>query len=302
MTKRFLSLFDLAADELRQLLARAVELKALKVKGGLPQPLAGQVWAMIFEKPSMRTRVSFETGVALLGGRSIFMTQKHVQPGKREPLKDMGRVLSRYVDGLILRTFSHEMQESLAQWSTIPVINGLSDRSHPCQVLADLLTVQERRGSFRDLKAAWIGDGNNMAYSWIAAAIQLGFSLSLACPPGYEPDKEIVDRARRDGAAVEVVNDPVKAVQGAGVINTDTWTSMGQEEEAQVRRQAFAGFQVNSALVAQALPEVMVLHCLPAHRGEEITDEVIEGSQSAVFDQAENRLHAQMALLEAMSG
>jgi len=302
MNKDLLTLLDLQADEILSLLGRAAELKALRVEGRLPKPLASQVWALVFEKASTRTRVSFETGVALLGGSTIFMNPDYGRFGRGESLEDTGRVLSGYVDGLILRTYAHNTQETMARWTTIPVINGLSDLSHPCQVLADLLTIQERRGSLEGLKVAWVGDGNNVAYSWIAAAIRLPLHLTLACPPGYEPKREIMERAERSGASVRLVVDPGQAVAGAEAVSTDVWTSMGQEAEAEERRRAFAGYQVNRELLALAGPGAMVLHCLPAHRGEEISAEVLEGGQSVVFAQAENRLYAQMSVLEAMAG
>lgn len=302
MNKDLLSLLELSGEEILSLIGRARQLKALKAQGALPQPLKGQVWALMFEKASMRTRVSFETGVALLGGIStIFLTREHVGPGSREPLEDMGRVLSRYVDGLVLRTFAHSTQETLAKWSTIPIINGLSDLNHPCQILADLMTIAEHRGTLEGLSSAWIGDGNNMAYSWIAAAIRLGFSLKLACPEGYFPDQAILDMAAEAGTDVQVTTDPFEAVAGAEALNTDVWASMGQEEEAEERKIVFADYQLNMDLLKAARPGALVLHCLPAHRGEEISDEVIESDQSVVFDQAENRLWAQMAVMEALA-
>lgn len=302
MKKDLLSLLDLSGEEMLKLIGRGIELKRLKAEGALPQPLKGQVWALMFEKASMRTRVSFETGVALLGGIStIFLTREHVGPGSREPLEDMGRVLSRYVDGLVLRTFAHATQETLAEWSDIPVINGLSDLNHPCQIMADLMTITEHRGSLDGLKAAWIGDGNNMAYSWIAAAIRLGFGLKLICPGGYAPGEEIMALAAAEGADVEVTTDPRAGVAGAEALNTDVWASMGQEAEAEERKGIFAPYQLNMDLVRAAAPGALVLHCLPAHRGEEITAEVLESDQSVVFDQAENRLWAQMAIMEALA-
>lgn len=298
----FLTIFDLSKNELKGLLDRAAELKQLRKNGGLPKPLAGQSWALLFEKSSTRTRVSFEVGVNLLGGNAFYLSSDQIQLGRGEPLEDTARILSRYVDGLIVRTFGHDRITILAEWGTIPVINGLTDLCHPCQLLADLQTIQERLGTVEDFKAAWIGDGNNMAYSWIASATVLGFPLSLACPPGYEPDPAVLAKAAELGAEVKVFHDPAQAVAGANVINTDVFASMGQEDEAAERLKDFAGFQVNQELVDKAEPGAIVLHCLPAHRGEEITEEVLEGPRSAVFDQAENRLHAQMAVLETLAG
>ncbi len=297
----FLTIFDLSTEEMKGLLKRAAKLKQLRQEGRLPKPLAGQNWALLFEKSSTRTRVSFEVGVNLLGGNAFYMSPDQIQLGRGEPLEDTARVLSRYVDGLVVRTFGHDRVKTLAQWGSIPVINGLTDLCHPCQLLADLLTVQERLGTVEDFKSAWIGDGNNMAYSWIASAAVLGFTLSLACPSGYDPAPTAMAKAKELGAKVEVVRDPGQAVAGADVINTDVFASMGQEAEAAQRLKDFAGFQINRELVEKANPGAVVLHCLPAHRGEEITEEVLEGPQSAVFDQAENRLHAQMAVLEALA-
>ena len=299
--EHFLSIFDLTKDEFLGLLERAAELKRLRRLGRLPKPLAGQNWALLFEKSSTRTRVSFEVGVNLLGGNAFYMSPDQIHLGRGEPLEDTARVLSRYVDGLVVRTFGHDRVTTLAKWGSIPVINGLTDLCHPCQLVADLLTIKERLGTVEEFKSAWIGDGNNMAYSWIASAAVLGFELSLACPPGYEPAPSALKKAAAMGARVEVVNDPGQAAKGADVVNTDVFASMGQEEEAEKRLKAFAGFQVNQELLKKAKPGATVLHCLPAHRGEEISVEVLEGPQSAVFDQAENRLHAQMAVMEALA-
>ncbi|MBW2617418.1 MAG: ornithine carbamoyltransferase [Deltaproteobacteria bacterium] len=301
MSPDLLTLFDLNSQELQDLLVRARELKALKAQGRLPQPLAGQVWALLFEKASTRTRVSFQVGMAALGGTSLFLTPDQTQLGRGEPLEDTARVLDAYLDGLVVRSYAHETIEIMAKWTRIPVINGLSERCHPCQILADMMTILERRGSFDGLKAAWVGDGNNVANSWIAAAARLGFELTLACPEGYDPDPLWLAQAENLKALVKVVRDPYAAVAGAEVISTDVWAGMGQEAEASERSRAFAAFQVNAELLTTAKNQAFVLHCLPAHRGEEITDEVLEGPQSAVFAQAENRLYAQMAVLEALS-
>ncbi len=301
MKRDFLNLFDLSRDEILSVIERAKVLKSLRASGQIPRSLAGRVWAMLFEKDSLRTRVSFETGIALMGGTCIFIAGAEIKPGQREALEDIGRVLSGYVDGLVGRVYAHETLTTLAEWSSIPVVNGLSDQSHPCQLLADLMTIDERVGSLERIKAAWIGDGNNVAFSYIAAAIQLGFELTLACPEGYEPDPQVMARAETAGAAVRVVRDPKEAAAGAQVIATDVWTSMGQEAEREERLKAFAGYRVDAELLATAAEGAKVMHCLPAHRGEEITAEVIEGPQSIVFEQAENRLYAQMAILEMLS-
>jgi ornithine carbamoyltransferase len=257
---------------------------------------------MIFDKPSTRTRVSFEAGIAQLGGSSIYLAPGQTQMSRNEPVADTARVLSRYVDGVVVRTFAQDTVAELARHATIPVINGLTDTHHPCQVLSDLMTMQERFGDLTGLKVAWVGDGNNMANSWITAAMHLDFALHLACPPGYEPDACLLAQAKQQGARVYMGQDPQAAVAGARVINTDVWASMGQEEEAAARLEIFKPYQVNAELVKLAAPDAIVLHCLPAHRGEEITAEVLDGPQSAAWDQAENRLHFQKALLEWLLG
>jgi ornithine carbamoyltransferase len=257
---------------------------------------------MIFDKPSTRTRVSFEAGIAQLGGASIYLAPGQTQMSRNEPVADTARVLSRYVDGVVVRTFAQETVEDLARHATIPVINGLTDTHHPCQVLSDLMTMEERFGDFTGLKVAWVGDGNNMANSWITAAMHLDFPLHLACPEGYGPDNALLSLAQKEGARVFLGQDPKEAVAGALVINTDVWASMGQEEEAAERQKFFEPYQVNDELLKLAAPEAIVLHCLPAHRGEEITAEVLDGPQSAAWDQAENRLHFQKALLEWLLG
>ncbi|AHG91497.1 Ornithine carbamoyltransferase [Gemmatirosa kalamazoonensis] len=265
------------------------------------RPLAGKSLAMIFMKSSTRTRVSFEVGAWQLGGQALFLSPRDVQLGRGEPVADTARVLSRYVDGIMIRTFAHDEVEELARHATVPVINGLTDRLHPCQVLADLLTVRQRLGGYEGKKVAWVGDGNNMANSWINAAYRLGFELALACPEGYDPDAALLERAR-GAARVTLVRDPAEAVQGAHVVNTDVWASMGQEEEQAQRERAFARFQVDGALMRRAARDAVFLHCLPAHRGEEVTADVIDGPQSAVWDEAENRLHVQKAVMAALMG
>lgn len=294
MPKRdFLSLHDLARQELLDLLT----LVAAKKAGRYPdRPLQGKSFGLIFAKSSTRTRVSFEVGVHQLGGQPLFLSTDDIQLGRGEPIKDTARVLSRMLDAVMIRTYAHAEVEELARWADIPVINGLTDLLHPCQLLADLLTVHEAFGSTQGRIAAWIGDGNNMANSWLEAATLLGFELRIACPEGYEPDHRIFERAKA-ATTVLITEDPDEAVAGAHVISTDVWTSMGQESEHDLRRAAFQGYAVDDELLQGAAPDAIVLHCLPAHRGEEITDAVIEGPRSRIFDQSENRLHAQKALL-----
>ena len=293
----FLRVTDLSRAELLDLLERAAEWKLLGKRG--PRPLAGRAVGLVFEKASTRTRVSFAVACAQLGAAEMMLSPRDMQLGRGEPIRDTARVLSRYLDALVVRTFAHAKLEDMARWATVPVVNALTDASHPCQVLADLLTVAERVGQDRvargDLVVAWIGDGNNMANSWLEASILLGFELRLACPDGYGPDPELI---RRAGGKVRVAASPAEAMRGAQVVNTDVWASMGQEAEVEERRRAFKDYIVDRKGMALADPSAIVLHCLPAHRGEEIEEEVLEGPQSAVFDEAENRLHAQKALLE----
>jgi ornithine carbamoyltransferase len=298
--KDFLSIDQLRSEDLHELLDRARLLKAKPFSSATL--LANRVVALIFEKPSLRTRVSFEVATQQLGGHCLYLSPAEVGLGEREAVADVARVLSRYVDALVARTFLHSDVEALADAATVPVINGLSDRSHPCQILADLLTIQERFGHLHGLRLVYVGDGNNVARSLIEAAPLARYSLCVACPHGYEPDVEAVAAARALGGAVEVVHDAPSSVRGADVIYTDAWFSMGQEAEREARAAVFPPFRVSRDLMAQAPEHAIVLHCLPAHRGEEITDEVIEGPQSAVFDQAENRLHAQKALFAALLG
>ncbi len=296
--RHFLRILDLGVDELRGVLARAEELKNLQAAGRPSAAMAGRTLIMIFEKSSTRTRVSFEVGAQQLGGRAVFLSSADCQIGRGEPIKDTARVLSRYGDMLMIRTFGHDKLEELVRYAGVPVINGLSDAHHPCQILADLQTVQEKKGRLEGLKYAWLGDGNNVAHSWIEAAGRLGLHLVLACPEGYDPDAGILAESRALGGRIEVVRDPREASRDADVVMTDVWTSMGQESEKGARDATFHPYQLNAGLLGVAHADAMVLHCLPAHRGEEITDEVIEGAQSAVWDQAENRLHAQKALME----
>ncbi len=299
-TKRdFLRVNDLDRSELLELIERAAEWKLLGKSG--PHPLERMTIGLVFEKASTRTRVSFEVAAYQLGGDAMLLSPRDTQLGRGEPIRDTARVLARYLDALVVRTFEHAKLEEMARYADVPVVNALTDSSHPCQILADLLTVTERFGadalSKGGLVVAWIGDGNNMANSWLEACSLLGFELRLACPEGYDPDPALLARA---GAKAKLLRSPAEAAQGAHVVNTDVWASMGQEGEAEVRRQHFAGFIVDEALMRRARPNAIVLHCLPAHRGEEITDAVMEGPQSAVFDEAENRLHAQKALLELL--
>jgi ornithine carbamoyltransferase len=300
MTKRdLLSLTDLSRGEIDGLLKKSVELKR-KWKKDLPHhPLAGKCLGLIFDKPSTRTRVSFEVAVSQLGGHPLYLDPGTTQMKRGEPIADSARVLSRYLDGIVIRTYAQATVEEWARWSSVPVINGLTDLLHPCQIFCDLLTIIEKRGSYKGLKLAYIGDGNNMANSWVQAASLLDFSLALACPKEYPPDAKILAEAMRDAPGrIEVFLDPFEAVAGADVVYTDVWASMGQEKEREERKERFKGYQVNSELLQRAKKGALVMHCLPAHAGEEISGEVLEGSQSVVFDQAENRLHGQKAILE----
>ena len=291
-----LDLASLTPDELKRLLALAARLKQ-ELRAGLEHPyLRGRTLAMIFQKPSLRTRITFETGMAQLGGHAIYLAPQDIGIGERESVKDVARNLSRWVDLIMIRTFAHEICVELALEATVPVINGLTDLLHPCQLLADLLTLRERFGDLGKLTVAYVGDGFNLAQSWIEAAALAGFELRLGCPRGYEPQRQFVERMRQGKSGV-LTHDPVEAVRGADVVYTDTWTSMGQEKEAAQRRRDFKAFQVNRDLLAHARRGAVVMHCLPAHRGEEITDDVLDGPRSLVLDQAENRLHAQKAVM-----
>ena len=293
-----LALTDLTPAELRALFALAERMRTGRYSA---RPLAGQSLAMLFRKSSTRTRVSFEVGAYQLGAHALFLTPRDVQLGRGEDVTDTARVLDRMVQGIMIRTFAHAEAEEFARAAQVPVINGLTDLQHPCQILADLLTVQQHLGTFEGKRVAWIGDGNNMANSWCDAALQLGFELRLACPAGYDPDPTILSRAQA-GGKVTLVRDPREAADGAHVVTTDVWASMGQEEEHAVREMAFAGFQVNAALMGAAQRDAIFLHCLPAHRGEEVTADVIDGPQSRVWDEAENRLHVQKAVMAALMG
>ncbi|UCD65625.1 MAG: ornithine carbamoyltransferase [Deltaproteobacteria bacterium] len=299
MATHLLRLSDFTKEELFAYIDRAIVLKQEAAAGILHKQLNGKTIALIFEKASTRTRVSFEAAMYGMGGQVIFLSSKETQLARSEPLKDTALVMSRYVDGLIVRTFGQEVVTELARYSSIPVINALTDLFHPCQVLSDVMTVIEKKGHLDDLKVAWVGDGNNMANSWMQAAARLGFELVLACPDGYAPQADLLKKAQQESdGRINVVPDPVEAVQGADVINTDVWASMGQESEQQERLEVFQGFQVDSKLLNHAKPDCIVLHCLPAHRGEEISEEVLEGPQCVAFDQAENKLHIHKAILE----
>jgi ornithine carbamoyltransferase len=293
--RHFLSLLDLSGDELRALLARASVLKAMQYRGERHQPLAGKTLGMIFEKSSTRTRVSFEVGMVQLGGHALFLSPRDTQLGRGEPIEDAARVLSRMVDCVMIRTFQHDKLEAFARHSRVPVINALTDQEHPLQLLADMQTWFEHRGDIAGRTVAWIGDGNNMCHSYIHAAQRFGFQLRAACPEGYEPDAAIVAAA---GDRCEVTRDPVRAAAGADLVVTDVWASMGQEDEAARRPTAFAGYLVHDALMARAAPDALFMHCLPAHRGEEVAASVIDRPDSVVWEEAENRLHSQKALLE----
>ncbi len=306
MKNHFLTLSDFTQQELKQFLKRAIELKALRHSSRRPSPLKGKILGLLFEKPSLRTRITFEVGMRELGGDSLLMGANEVKLGDRESIGDVARNLERWLDGIILRTFHHGVLEELARFSSIPVINGLTDLVHPCQILSDMLTLLEKKNRLEGLHIAYIGDGNNVANSWLLGAAIMGIDLTVASPNGYGPDagflREAKKRAKETGARITLTQSPGKAVRGADVIYTDVWTSMGKEQEGARRRTIFKDFQVNEALLAKADQDVLVMHCLPAHRGEEITDQVLDGPHSVVFDQAENRLHAQKALLEAYMG
>lgn len=298
MKQDFLSIATHTRVELEAILDDAAKLKADLRAGKGDRPLLGKTLAMIFEKPSLRTRVTFETGIKQLGGASVYLAPGDIQLGARETVADIARNLSRWVDLIMARTFSHHSMLELAEHATLPVINGLSDLLHPCQVMADCQTLLERKGRLEGLTVAFIGDGNNVVNSWIHAASRLGIHFRLACPKGYEPNEQILDEATRSGVGkIEILHDPGAAASDADALYTDVWTSMGQEAESQVRRVDFDGYQVNAALLARAKKDALVMHCLPAHRGEEITGDVVDGPQSVVLEQAENRLHAQKAIM-----
>jgi ornithine carbamoyltransferase len=299
--KHFLSAGDLTGDAALALFRLAADLKQGWKSGRRPTPLSGRTFALIFEKPSLRTRVTFEVGVNQLGGRGVYLGGQEIGLGTRESVPDVARNLSRWVDGICARVYAHATITGLADNATVPVINALSDFEHPCQAVADFFTLWERGVDLAKLRFAWVGDGNNVLHSLVLLGAALGADMRIACPPGYEPDPGVIARARRTGGAVTVTTEPDEAVRGADVIYTDVWTSMGQEAEKTKRQEAFARYQINAPLLSFARSSALVMHCLPAHRGEEITDEVLDGPQSVVFDQAENRLHAQKAIIVALT-
>lgn len=295
--RHFLSLLDLSPDELRALVRRASELKRILRAGELYEPLKNQTLGMIFEKSSTRTRISFEAGITQLGGHALFLSSRDTQLGRGEPIEDSARVISRMVDCVMIRTFEHDKVELFAAHSRVPVINALTDLLHPCQLLADMQTYFEHRGDIAGKGVVWVGDGNNMCHSYINAARQFDFKLNIACPEGHEPDPAILQAA---GDRCQVIRNPMDAASGADLVVTDVWASMGQEEEQRQREITFANYQVNDQLMAQAQPDALFMHCLPAHRGEEVTASVIDRTDSVVWDEAENRMHAQKALLEML--
>lgn len=302
--KDLLTLLDYTSEEVKQLLELATQLKTITKAGKCPRLLEGKTLGMIFEKSSTRTRVSFEVGMQQLGGYGMYMNARDMQIGRGEPISDTGRVLSGYLDGIMIRANSHTMVEELADNASIPVINGLTDLDHPCQALADLETIAENKGELKGLKIAYVGDGNNVAHALIVAAAHVGMHVAVATPPGYECDTRIIEKAQEiasyNGSTILVTNDPIAAVKDADAVYADVWTSMGQEEETQKRLKDFAKYQINDELVAHAKPDYMFLHCLPAHRGEEVATSVIDGPNSYIFEQAENRLHAQKAILVSL--
>jgi len=293
--RHFLTLQDLTPAELNQIIHRGIELKEMRKAGEIFEPLKNQTLAMIFEKSSTRTRISFESGMTQLGGHALFLSSRDTQLGRGEPIEDSARVISSMVDGIMIRTFGHDIVENFAKHSSVPIINALTDDFHPCQLLADMQTFQEHRGSIKGKTVTWIGDGNNMCHSYINAAAQYDFNLRIACPEGYDPNMDLVNKFKD---RVEIVRNTLDASENSDLIVTDVWASMGQEEEQKLREVAFADYQVNKSVMQKADNEALFMHCLPAHRGEEVTADVIDAKDSVVWDEAENRLHAQKALLE----
>lgn len=300
----FLALADYKPEEITYLIDQAIQLKKMQKSGEIYHPLRGKTLGMIFEKSSTRTRVSFEVGMYQLGGQALFLSKNDLQLGRGETIWDTGQVMSRYLDGVMIRTFAHKNVVELARGSTIPIINGLTDLSHPCQALADYQTIMEKKGKLQGLKLAYIGDGNNVVHSLMMGAAKLGVHIAVATPPGYEPDMELFDISKENaavtGGSIVITNDPKEAIADADVVYTDVWASMGQENEQAKRELAFKSFQVNDELVKYAKPDYLFMHCLPAHRGEEVSESVIDGRHSVIFDQAENRLHAQKAIMAAV--
>ncbi|MBN2866100.1 MAG: ornithine carbamoyltransferase [Thiotrichales bacterium] len=293
--RHFLTLNDLTPAELQQIMHRAIELKAMHHAGEIFEPLKNKTLAMIFEKSSTRTRISFEAGMTQLGGHALFLSSNDTQLGRGEPLEDSARVISSMVDGIMIRTFGHDIVETMAKYSSVPIINALTDDYHPCQLLADMQTYQEHRGSIQGKTVLWVGDGNNMCHSYINAAKQYDFKLRITCPEGYDPNMDLV---KANAERVEIIRNPLDAAENVDLIVTDVWASMGQEDEQKLREKAFDDYQVNKAMMNKADKDALFMHCLPAHRGEEVTADVIDGKDSVVWDEAENRLHAQKALLE----
>ena len=304
MKRDFLSIGDLTTKEIESLLIRAKELKSMQKSGIEFHPLKGKNLGLLFEKQSTRTRLSFEVAIAQLGGHSIYLSPNQIQMGRGEEARDTAQVFARYLDAIVIRTYDHPMIVEWAKYSSIPVINGLTDLHHPCQILSDLLTILEKKGRVCGIRMAYVGDGNNVAHSLIGGAALMGIKIRIATPGGYEPDKAIVERAgilaKETGASIEILQEPVAAVKDADVVYTDVWTSMGQEEEEEDRRGIFRRYQINRELMNRAKEDAIIMHCLPAHRGEEITEEMMESPRSVIFDQAENRLHMQKALLEML--
>jgi ornithine carbamoyltransferase len=301
LKKDFLSVYDLTRRDFDRIFSHAATLKAMLKDGIIYQPLAGKTLGMIFDKSSTRTRLSFEAGMYQLGGLAIYLNSRDTQLGRGETIADTARIVSRYLDAVMIRTFAQESVEEFARHATIPIINGLTDLMHPCQIVSDLFTIVEKKGTYEGLKIAYVGDGNNVANSWIDAAARLPFKLALACPKGYDPDARILERGRKKAPkGVSLFRDPVQAVKNADVVYTDVWASMGQEAEQEARAKVFENFQVNRKLMQNAKPDVIVMHCLPAHRGEEISAEILDGPRSVVWDEAENRLHVQKAILEIL--
>ncbi|MDX8405355.1 MAG: ornithine carbamoyltransferase [Mariprofundus sp.] len=296
--RHFLTLLDITPEEARHILKRAAKMKRQLKEGKTHRPLEGKSLAMIFDKASTRTRVSFEVGMYQLGGHALFLHSGTTQLGRGEPIEDSARVLSGMVDGVIIRTFAHDLVQRFAEYASVPVINALTDATHPCQILTDVFTYEEQRGNIEGKTVAWVGDGNNMAHSWINGAVTFGYRLRIACPDNYSPDAKLLAAARALGADVTLSNDPLEAVADADLVTTDVWASMGQEEEQAIREKAFAGFCVDARGMSYAKPDALFMHCLPAHRGEEVSADVIDGPQSVVWTEAGNRLHAQKGLLE----
>jgi len=301
MKKDLLSIYDLEPADFEKIWAKAKKLKKDLKSGKSSTPLQGKTLGMIFDKSSTRTRISFEVGMYQLGGIALFLTSRDTQIGRGETISDSAQMMSRYLNGIMIRTFSQKSVEEFARYASIPVINGLTDLLHPCQILSDLFTIKEKKGSYDRLKIAYIGDGNNIANTWIEAAAKLPIKLSLACPEGYDPDRKIMNKGKKESKeGITLYRDPLDAAKNADVLYTDVWVSMGQESEKEERKKIFKNYQINKKLLKEAKKDVIVMHCLPAHRGEEISSDVIDGPQSVVIDQAENRLHVQKAILEIL--